>query len=309
MVSMYQANDPPRSQPDEERRHRVAWTKGGANREVAELLGDGIVRITGDLDATCVDNRIEILVTKRFPRSDVVPTVVPVEFDADTVTSLAVAVGDGPHSARAVSIGETVANALGIPGTVITAYRTSAELESAEERLTRLTDARSGFETMAIQTPNPRTITEHLSKETLLVHGAAGGSFIDRHFTGTGNRLTSRALGSVLVVKDAPQRCFQITVDPTGLALAPELLVSDALQVMSHPFAPVVTNHQLLGIVRIRTLVRANPRATIEQHVEACHGIGICDPVQAASAQRERFGPGPLPVVDDAGNLVGVIPS
>lgn len=306
MVSMYQANEPP-PQPEEERRHRVAWTKGGTNREVAELLGDGIVRITGDLDATCIDNRIDLLVTKRFPRSDIVPTVVPVGFDAETVTSLAVAVGDGPHSARAVSIGETVANALGIPGTVITAYRTNTELESAEERLTRLTDTRSGFETMAIQTPNPRTITEHLSKETLLVHGAAGGSFIDRHFTGTGNRLTSRALGSVLVVKDAPQRCFQITVDPTGFALAPELLVSDALQVMLHPFAPVVTTQQLLGIVRIRTLVRANPRATIEQYVEAVAGLDICDPVQGATAERERLGPGPLPVVDDAGNLVGVI--
>ncbi|MCL1597608.1 MAG: hypothetical protein M3094_00370, partial [Actinomycetia bacterium] len=157
------------------------------------------------------------------------------------------------------------------------------------------------------QTPDPRSITEHLSKETLLVHGAAGGSFIDRHFTGTGNRLTSRARGCVLVVKDAPRRCFQVAVDPTGYALAPELLVSDALHVMAHPFAPVVKAHRFLGIVRAHTLVHADAAEAVAAHVEPADGLERCEPIDAVAPIREQLGDGPIPVVDDEGNLTGVV--
>jgi len=307
MVSTYQTNNPPANLPQDDQHDRVAWTKGGSNRDVAELLGVSPVRITGDLAASCIDNRIELLVTKRFPRNDLVATVIPVGFDAGAITSVAVAVGDGPHSPRAVAIGEIVAASLGVQGTVITAYATDDEVEAAQQRLDRLTAEGSTFDTVAIQTPDPRSITEHLSRETLLVHGVAGGSFIDRHFTGTGNRLTSRARGCVLVVRDAPRRCFQVMVSPTGFALAPEMLIGDALAVMSYPFAPVVAAHRLLGIVRISTLAEVEPGEAIEQHIETVPACDRCDPTQAIITQREQLGTGPLPVVDDAGNLVGVI--
>ncbi len=307
MVSTYETNNPPANLPEDDQHDRVAWTKGGSNRDVAELLGVSPVRITGDLATSCIDNRIRLLVTKRFPRSDLVTNVVPVGFDASAITSVAVAVGDGPHSPRAVTIGGIVAASLGVAGTVITAYATPDEREIAQQRLDRLTANGSTFETLAIETPDPRSITEHLSRETLLVHGVAGGSFIDRHFTGTGNRLTSRARGCVLVVRDAPQRCFQIMASPTGFALAPELLVGDALAVMSHPFAPVVAAHRLLGVVRSETLAQVESSSTIEPHIETVAVCDRCDPTDMVISERERLGPGPLPVVDHEHNLVGVI--
>ncbi len=307
MVSTYETSDSPRSPADEGRHERVAWTKGGSNLEVAEILGTAPLRITGDLDTACVDNRIELLVTKRFPRSEIVPAVVPVGFDADAIVSVAIAVGDGPHSPMAVSIGEAIARRLDVPGTVITAYAAADDYEDARYRLQRLTATATTLDATAIQTPDPRSITEHLSKETLLVHGAAGGSFIDRHFTGTGNRLTSRARGCVLVVKDAPRRCFQIAVDPTGHAVAPELLVSDALHVMAYPFAPVVKAHRLLGIVRAHTLVHADAGATVASYVEPVDALERCEAIDGVSTVRERLGDGPIPIIDDRGYLTGVI--
>jgi hypothetical protein len=307
MVSTYETGDPPRSQPEEDRHERVAWTKGGSNREVAEILGTAPIRITGDLDTACIDNRIELLVTKRFPRSEVVPAVVPVGFHTDAIDSVAIAVGDGPHSPLAVTIGESISQRLAVPASVITAYSTTDEYGDAQRRLEKLTAGRGDLDSTAIQTSDPRSITEHLSKETLLVHGAPGGSFLERHFTGTGNRLTSRARGGVLVVKDAPRRCFQIAIDPTGYAIAPELLVGDALHVMTHPFAPVVKAHELLGIVRAHTLVHADAGATIAPFIEPEEGVGRCEAVDAIASKRDQLGSGPVPIIDDDGNLTGVV--
>jgi hypothetical protein len=307
MVSTYETSEPPHSQPEEDRHDRVAWTKGGSNREVAEILGTDPIRITGDLDTACIDSRIELLVTKRFPRSEVVPSVVPVGFHTDAIDSVAIAVGDGPHSPLAVAIGESVARRLAVPACVITAYSTQDEYDDAQRRLGTLTVGKTELDSTAIQTSDPRSITEHLSKDTLLVHGAPGGSFLERHFTGTGNRLTSRARGCVLVVKDAPRRCFQIATDATGHAIAPELLVMDALHVMVHPFAPVVRAHELLGIVRAHTLVHADAGSPIAPFVEPEDGLERCEAIDAIASKREHLGNGPIPVVDDQGNLTGVI--
>jgi CBS domain-containing protein len=89
--------------------------------------------------------------------------------------------------------------------------------------------------------------------------------------------------------------------------LAPELLVADAIQLMSHPFAPVVSAHQLIGIVRIEPLLRADPDSTIEESIEPVAGLNSTDPIRVATFERERLGPGPLPVINDSGRLVGVI--
>jgi len=286
---------------------RVAWTKGGSNQEVASLLCDQPVRVNGDLETACIDLNVDIVVSKRFPRSDLVSSVVPVAFNADAITSVAVAVGEGPHSPLAVSIAEKVADSLGVPGTAVAAYRTTDQERVAHERLERIVASGSTLAMSALQTVNPRSIADDLSKETLLVHGAGGGTFIERHLTGTGNRLTSRARGCVLVVRVSSPKCFQSAVDPTPFALAPELLVADAIQVMTYPFAPVVSAHELLGIVRIETLLKADQGAPIEASIEPVTGLNHRDPIRVATFERDHLGPGPLPVIDDDGLLVGVI--
>jgi hypothetical protein len=286
---------------------RVAWTKGESNGDVANLLCELPVRLSGDLETACVDTKVDIVVSKRFPRSDIVSAVVPVAFDADALTAVAVAVGEGPHSPLAIGIAERVAESLGVPGTAIAAYRTSAGHREAHERLGRLVASGSTLDTVALRTQDPRSIADHISRDTLLVHGVGGGSFMERHFTGTGNRLTSRARGCVLVVRSSAPKCFQSAVSPTPYALAPELLVADALQVMSYPFAPVVSARKLLGIVRIETLVTADPGDSIEASIEPVAGLNQKDPVRVATFEREHLGPGPLPVIDDGGHLVGVI--
>ena len=285
----------------------VAWTKGESNHEVANLLCDVPVRLSGDLETACVDMSVDVVVAKRFPRSDLVSAIVPVAFDADAITSVAVAVGEGPHSPLAVAIAERVAESLDVPGTAIAAYQTSDQDRDARQRLGRLVASGSSFDTLALHTPDPRSIAAHISKETLLVHGAGGGSFLERHLTGTGNRLTSRARGCVLIVRSSAPKCFQSVASPTPYALAPELLVADALQVMTYPFAPVVSARKLLGIVRVETLVAADPGSSIGTFIEPVAGLNRRDPIRVATFEREHLGPGPLPVVDDEGHLVGVL--
>ncbi|GMQ98106.1 MAG: hypothetical protein BMS9Abin17_0612 [Acidimicrobiia bacterium] len=286
---------------------RVAWTKGGAQSDVAEILGHELVRVTGDLDASCVTNRVHLLVTKRFPRSLLVPTVVPVGFDLESIHQVTVAVGDGPHTPRAVRTAAQVATSLGIPGTMLTAYASEHDADAANERLSRYSSSTPDFDAIAIETSDPRSITDHLSRDTLLVHGAGGGSFLDRHFTGTGSRLTSRARGCVLVVKDAPGRCFQVMLDPTEYAISPDLLVADALQLIALPFAPVVAAHRLLGIVRVRDLMNVSPGQTISEAISQPPAVNECDPTETLVAVREETGPGPIPVTNANGDLVGVI--
>jgi hypothetical protein len=285
----------------------VAWTKGESNREVAEMLCDFPVRLSGDLEDACIDKGIDLVISKRFPRSSMVSSLVPVAFDAAAITSVTVAVGEGPHSPLAVSIAERIADSLGVPGSAIAAYRTSEQGDLAQQRLDRLVGSGSSFDTRTLRTHDPRSITDHISKETLLVHGASGGSFIERHLTGTGNRLKSRARGCVLVVRSSEPKCFQSAVSPTLYALAPELLVADALRIMTHPFAPVASARKLLGIVRVETLVTADPRSSIEASIESVTGLNRKDPVRVATFERDHLGPGPLPVIDDEGYLVGVI--
>jgi CBS domain-containing protein len=285
---------------------QVAWTKGESNHEVASLLSDDPVRLSGDHETACIDMGVRLVVAKRFSRSDLVSAVVPVAFDADAITAVAVAVGEGPHSPLAVAIAERVASSLGVPGTAIAAHRTVDE-DEAKQRLGLLVASGSSLDTLALRTPDPRSIVGHISKETLLVHGAGGGSFIERHFTGTGTRLTTRARGCVLIVKSSAPKCFQSAVSPTPYALAPELLVADALQVMTSPFAPVVSARKLLGIVRIEALVDADPSSSIGSLIEPVTGLNRRDPIRVATFEREHFGPGPLPVIDDDGLLVGVI--
>lgn len=281
--------------------------KGESNHEVANLLCDVPVRLGGDLDDACIDMNVDVVVSKRFPRSDLVSAVVPIAFDAEAITAVAVAVGEGPHSPLAVSIAERIAESLGVTGTAIAAYQTSDQDTDARQRLGRLVASGSSFDTLALRTPDPRSIADHISKETLLVHGAGGGSFIERHMTGTGNRLTSRARGCVLIVRSSTPKCFQSAVSPTPYALAPELLVADALQVMPYPFAPVVSARKLLGLVRVETLLNADPRSSIRASIEPVTGMNQRDPLRLATFEREHFGPGPLPVIDDDGHLVGVI--
>jgi len=286
---------------------RVAWTKGAAHSQVAEILGDKPVKVTGDLSTSCVTNRIHLLVTKRFPRSLLVPTVVPVGFDLDSIHQVTVAVGDGPHTPRAVRTAAKMASSLGVPGTMLTAYASEHEADTANERLSRHAPATPDFDAIAIETSDPRTITEHLSPDTLLVHGAGGGSFLDRHFTGTGSRLTSRARGGVLVVKDAPERCFQVMLDPTEFAISPDLLIADALQLIALPFAPVVTAHKLLGIVRVRDIIDVSPSHAIGTLISQTPTVNESDPTQDLVSTRDEVGPGPIPVTNADGDLVGVV--
>jgi Mg/Co/Ni transporter MgtE len=76
---------------------------------------------------------------------------------------------------------------------------------------------------------------------------------------------------------------------------------------MTHPFALVASARKLLGIVRVTTLLTADPGSSIEALIEPVAGLNRRDPVRVATFERDHLGPGPLPVIDDDGYLVGVI--
>jgi hypothetical protein len=181
---------------------RVAWSGGAGCAEVAELLAAvTAVRVVGDLRRFCVGARIDALVARRLGSLDLVPTVVPYEVTLDKIQAVTAAVDGGPHCDLAVAVATLVAGGLGVPATVATAYRTNGEIPAVLDRLAGIEAAGLDVGRLALSGPSVLELLDSLDRHTLLVVGAPGGSWLQRHLFGKGHRLALRAPGGVLVVR------------------------------------------------------------------------------------------------------------
>ena len=287
---------------------RVAWSRGEGCLPLATHFSDAPpVQVTGDLRHSCVTQLIDVLVTRRLSSFDLVPIIVPHHVDLERVEAVTAAVGDGPHSQLAASVGSRLGAALGVPAELATVYRTSDEIPSALARLVRLADSYPDLEQRAVSEPTAARLIDSLTPGTLLVVGAPGGSWFQRQLYGTGHRLLVTAPRGAVVVRSAPRRCYQVATDPTGVVLGHHLTVRDALRLMRYPVVPVADEGLLVGVARITTLAGADPALPIAAVMEPPVAIAGTEPTSAAADLRDFFDGSPVPVVDTAGYLIGTI--
>lgn len=301
----------PVAHPQGEREIRkTAWTRGNGCRSLAEILADeAATPVQGDLAETCVSESIDLLVARRMTRFDLVSTLVPHNIQLDSVASLTIAVGDGPHSPLAVQVGARIGEALGVPVELATVFRTADEAGHAIDRMGCLAAPYPGLALRAVGDDRATALLDHLTSSALLVVGAPGGSWIQRQLFGPGHRLQVAAPGGTLIVRSSPRRCFQEAVNPAGVAVGPQLPVEAAHALVSYPTVPVAAEGRLVGILRSERLAEAEPHQFIEDIMEAPVSVSATEPAEVVSDLGEYLAFGPVPVVGSNGRLIGVIHS
>ena len=224
--------------------------------------------IRDDLGKVCVADRVDLLVARRLTSFDLVPVVVPHSVDLDAIESVSVAVSDGPNSPLAVAVADRVAATLGVEWEVVTAYRTDTGLSEALGRLARLAEQHPSAKQEAIETSSASGLTDRLSDNSLLVLGAAGGSWLQRQFFGPGHRLTVNAPGGTVAVRSAPRRCFHALDDRHGAVVGPHMPATEAYRIFQIPAIPVAESGRLIGIVRTAGLNGAAADVTVADVME-----------------------------------------
>ncbi|MDX1692076.1 MAG: hypothetical protein R3290_13740, partial [Acidimicrobiia bacterium] len=159
---------------------RVAWTRGEGCRDLAHLLADDPIRIEGDLRASCIDRRVELLVARKLTSFDLVPVVVAHDLDRAGVASVTAAVAEGPHSGLVARVAGALARGLEVPGEFATVVREPDERADARRRLESLHDRHPGMTLRIVERPTAAGLVETLAEDALLVVGAAGGSWLQR---------------------------------------------------------------------------------------------------------------------------------
>lgn len=289
---------------------RIAWTRGHGCLPVAEYLSDHpVIAVRGDVESCCVTHRVDLLVAKNITNFDLVPVVAPDSVDLDKVTSVTAAVGDGPHSPLAAAVAARLAVTLGVRGEIATVYRTSDTLRAATRRLERLGGPYPHLERRAANEPTAARLVDTLTPSTLLVVGSPGGSWFQRQIFGSGHRLQVAAPAGSIVVRDTGRRCYHATVDASGIAVGPHLTVAEGLRVLAHAAVPVAESGRLVGILRMTSLRSARPDMTVADVMEPPVAVTCTEPIEAAAELTRFLDDSPIPVVDDTGHIVGVLPA
>lgn len=289
---------------------RVAWTRGDGCAEVANLLAGGTAtRIDGDLRAMCIRERIDTVVSRKLSSFDLVPVIVPQSVDVSSVERITAAVGGGPHSPFAVAVAARLGITMGIPITAASVYRESEALESTLQHLEALVAPFPSVDTHAFRGDSAVHLIENLDDATLLVVGAPGGSWFQRQIFGPGHRLSVRAPAGVLVVRTAESRCYQLVEPGSGSVAGPHLSVSAARDIIHDPVVAVAEDGVLIGVVRSDELHELDGDLQMRDVMHPPVAVGAVEPVDAIKEVREYFAGGSIPVIDEAGKIVGMIPS
>ncbi len=258
---------------------RVAWTRGAATRSLAELLaGSPPVAIRSDLVDSCISSGIDMLVARRLTKFDLVPTAVPHDVDLDSVNAVTIAAGDGPHTPMAVEVGARIAATLGVPSELATVYRKPEDAMAALERLEQLALPYPYMTRRALCASSATDVLQGLTRNTLLVIGAPGGSWMQRQLFGPGHRLQVAAAGGAVVVRSAPRRCFQEAVSASGVAVSPHLTAAAARSLVQTPSVPVADQGVLIGILRAEALLNTSPEQTVGRLMEPPVAVSATEP-------------------------------
>lgn len=287
----------------------VAASRGRGCFDLAQLLTDEPVRrIEGDLLRSCIEQRVDALVARRLTKFDLVPTLAPYDVEFDEIGSVAAAVGEGPHSPLATAVAVRLGSRLAVPVEVATVYRREEERAEAMLRLERLAEPYPDLSRRAVRRPAAPRLTDTLEPASLLVVGASGGGWFYRQIYGPGHRLLVKAPAGAVVVRDTARRCFQDAEDPTPTAVGVHLSIADARRVIAHRVVPVAEEGRLVGILRAAALAAAAPDQPVAAVMEPPVAVVTTEPLEVARELRHHLEGGPVPVVDEEGWLVGILP-
>ncbi len=81
------------------------------------------------------------------------------------------------------------------------------------------------------------------------------------------------------------------------------------MQVIGACATPVAEEGRLVGILRTATLRDAPPRATVADLMEPAVAVKASEPLAEVAELHSFLGGAPVPVIDDTGRLVGIVPS
>jgi CBS domain len=283
----------------------VLWSRGYGCAQLAELLAtEAVVQVDGDPRRACLDHRADLLVMRKVGSFDLVPVAAPNSLDMDAVRTVVAAVGEGPHSELATVIAARIAKSLGVAAEAVSAVRPGTPREETRALVDRVT-ARAGIPGRLVETENAAGLIEHLEGGALLVLGAPGGSWFNRQFVGPGARLKAHAPGGTVVVRDAPRRAFQLMTDPEPLSV--HMHAGDAAEIVRGRVLPVTDEGRLVGVVRAAAITSALPATPLGELMEDPPLIDVYEEVEGLAALVEFFEGDPLPLVDEAGTLRGML--
>lgn len=285
-------------------RWSVLWTRGAGCAELAGLLADGEPRaVEGDLKQTCIAVRADLLVARKLSSFDLVGTVVPHDFRAGSVRSVTAAIGAGPHSSLAAFVAARLSATLGVEGSLVSASPDLATDDSVDAVLAEIALLVPDLPSKVVRADSARALVGTFEEGTLLVLGAAGGSWLQRQFFGAGRKLVVGSPGGAVVVRSAPVRVFHRMIEPG--TFGSRMLVSDALRLLTHDSAPVAVDGVLVGMVSRDDLESADPKATVGSVTRESEFVAPDDPIDAIEVLDPSVSP--VPVVDDTGRLIGVV--
>jgi hypothetical protein len=283
---------------------RVVWTRGAGCSELAELLSDGVPnRVSGDLVEGCIDQRADLLVSRRLPGSfDLVNVAVPLDFVPENVTRVVSAVAGGPHSFLAADTAVRIGRRLGVEAEMISAVRPGDDPSEAEELLERIGLLLPEMGGRVVAVEGIAELVEQLDAGALMVLGAPGGSWLQRSRFGPGARLRSKAPAGTIMVRSAPDRVFRWMGDP--VFVSPLRLADDTLLLHPEKVLAVADEGLLIGLVRRESLEGAGASA-VGSVMEEAMSAKVDETIAEAMQLEPTFGRDPIPVTDHDEHLVG----
>ncbi len=284
----------------------VVWTRGEGCPELANLLGGGEAHRAGaDLRNSCIEARADLLVGRKLTSFDLVGMAVPYGFDAAEVRGVAAAVAGGPHSLLAARVAQRLAAALEVPASLVAASADAGSDAAAEEALERAAAQVPIAEQRVLRAANPGAAVRALPAGLALVLGAPGGTWWQRQFTGPGRQLRGGAPAGAVVVRRAPERCFQHLDPPTAMGV--QMPAAEALRLSATPIVAVAEEGHLVGMVRRHILEAADPGAPLGSLMEAPIFALAEDSLDVIAGLAAFLEGAPVPVVDGSGRLCGTV--
>lgn len=286
---------------------RVLYTRGQGCAELADLLSASATRVAGDLAEACLESRADLLVTRKPPGGfDLVSVAVPIDFQPTEIKAVVAAVAGGPHSEMNISLAEVIGRRLGVETIAATAYFAEAARPEAHQTLDRVAAGIPEMKKLVIGAGDPSEFIGKLPERSLLVLGEPGGTFLSRLFFGPGARLKAKAPAGAVMVRYAAPRVFQRMSEP--VFFGPLHHAGDSLLLHETALIAVVDNGVLVGVVRRSVLEAAGPDVTISELMEAPISVPWDAPLGGLDSEMSQ-GPGPIPVVDQSGRLIGALAS
>ncbi len=283
---------------------KVVWTRGEGCSELAQLLSEDVPdRISGDLVEGCIEQRADLLVSRRLPGAfDLVNVAVPMDFVPENVTRVVSAVAGGPHSFLAAETAVRIGRRLGVEAEMISAVRPGDDQSDAKELLDRIGLALPEIGGKVVTVEGISELVEQLDEGTLLVLGAPGGSWLQRSRFGPGARLRSRAPAGSIIVRSAPDRVFRWMGDP--VFVSPMRHADDTLLLHPQKVLAVADRGMLVGLVRREQLEHAGT-SVVESVMEEAVSAKVDETIAEAMILEPTFGRDPIPVTDHDEHLVG----